>query len=379
MGLKRKNKKMSGFKKFTLIYTLILCVFGVYALVYVNNALIDYEKGDIDNYLKTLLSDIKNSAKKNNIEKYLKLSNIDSDYEEKSDLVKGYKELLTTSKLSYKETDEKNIFDLYAGNKLFATVSLDDSIVEHKLGLLTYNKWNIKNITSYNENGLYSYDIYLSNDYSLFINGEEAREDDLEENTPIEEYKEVALLVTMPTIKHYTISGLTIKPDIKILDKDGNIVNYKIDENNKINVNSFYKTDNINDAMNRLDNNIDPLEFAKVWSLFLTAEYDNEAGKGLYRLTPNLIEGTQMYTKAYNWATQVDIAFTSIHQLEKEIFTNEKTSNFTVYNENAFSVEVYLEKNMIVNAQKKVDILHEMIYFVYYDGAYRVINMKSVA
>jgi hypothetical protein len=86
-----------------------------------------------------------------------------------------------------------------------------------------------------------------------------------------------------------------------------------------------------------------------------------------------------MYQKAYNWATQVDVTFTSIHTLDKETFTNPKVSNFTIYNENAFSAEVYLEKNMtLIDRQKRQIVLHEMIYFVYYDGAYRVMHMQSV-
>ena len=86
-----------------------------------------------------------------------------------------------------------------------------------------------------------------------------------------------------------------------------------------------------------------------------------------------------MYQRAYSWATNVDITFTSIHTLDKDTFTNTKVSNWTVYNENAFSVEVYLEKNMtLIDGQKKKDVLHDIFYYVYYDGAYRLVHMKSV-
>ena len=123
----------------------------------------------------------------------------------------------------------------------------------------------------------------------------------------------------------------------------------------------------------------DPIKFAENWSLFMTADLDGPRW-GFYTLTPNLIEGTQMYNKAYSWATLVDIQFTSIHTLDKEPFTNEKISNITIYNENAFSVEVYLEKNMTLNdGQKRVDKLHDIYSYVYYDGAYRLMAMKSVS
>ena len=99
---------------------------------------------------------------------------------------------------------------------------------------------------------------------------------------------------------------------------------------------------------------------------------------GFYTLTPNLIEGTAIYQRAYNWATQVDITFTSFHTLDKDTFTDIKVDNYIVYNEHAFSVDVYLKKHMTLNdGQKRTDVMNDRFYYAYYDGAYRLINMKS--
>ena len=73
-----------------------------------------------------------------------------------------------------------------------------------------------------------------------------------------------------------------------------------------------------------------------------------------------------------------DITFVSSHRLKNPIFTNEEVKNFIIYNDNAFSCEVYLEKNMIVSGKDKVDIMHDRLYFIYYEDGYKLVNMESI-
>lgn len=377
MGIKRKIKKMSLYKKSLIVFTLLLLILAEVALIYVSNTLKDYENGDIDNYMNSLIKDMQKSAKRGDIEKYFELADVKSDYEKKSSLEKGYQELFKESKLSYKKTDDKTKYEIYADDLLIATVTLDDSKVVRRLGLLTYTNYEVESIENYNQDGLYELDFYLMDNYKLYINDVEVKESDLVESSKIEEYKEVYDLVDLPKLNHYKVSKLTYKPEIVIKDTDGKEINYEI-KDGKYYATDFYNTDESDKALAKLSHEYDPLVFAKNWSLFLTADLPG-IRYGLYTLTPNLIEGTQMYQRAYSWATNVDITFTSIHTLDKETFTNTKVSNWTVYNENAFSVEVYLEKNMtLIDGQKKKDVLHDIFYYVYYDEAYRLVHMKSV-
>ena len=180
----------------------------------------------------------------------------------------------------------------------------------------------------------------------------------------------------MPYENHYKITNLTKKPKIEVKN-NGTLVDV-INENGSYYATDYFTTDSKEEAFNKLTNkDFDPLEFAKNWSLFLTADLDGDKW-GLYKLTPNLIEGTAIYKRAYSWATNVDITFTSLHSLDADTFTNIKVGNYTVYNDIAFAVDIYLEKNMtLVNGEKRKDILNDRFYFVYYDGAYRLISMKS--
>jgi hypothetical protein len=268
---------------------------------------------------------------------------------------------------------------LYADDLLIGTVKLDGSKEEKRLGLLTFNVWEIDEMQSYNDEGLYSFDFYLNSDYKLYINNNLVKSDDLVGAEKIEGLEDAYDYVELPKLNHYKISGLTSKPEIVIKDKSDKKIDAQV-KDNAYYANDFYYTDSLEDAYKKLANkDYDPIKFAENWSKFLTADLDGNRW-GLYTLTPNLIEGTTMYKRAYSWATQIDIQFTSIHTLDKEPFTNEKTSNITVYNDKAFSVEVYLEKHMTLNdGQKKTDTLHDIFYYVFYEDAYRLISMKSVA
>ena len=131
--------------------------------------------------------------------------------------------------------------------------------------------------------------------------------------------------------------------------------------------------------MKKLNHEFDTLAFAEMWSKYLTRDLTG-SWHGLYQVTPHLIEGTSMYKQAYGWAHNVDITFVSNHYLATPAFTNEKVSNFTVYNKDMFSVEVYLEKNMVLtrSGSKRVDVMHDILYFAYHDGAYRLSKIQSV-
>ena len=371
---KRRKKKMSLYKKSLTVFALILLILSEAALIYVSTSLKEYENGNIDNYMSFLIKDMKKSANNKNIQKYLSYNNIESIYEKTPSFEEGYKQLFNESKITYKESD-KNTYGIYADENIIASVTLN-SKPTHRLGLLSYNKYDISKIETYSKNGIYDVEVYVNSNYDLYINDVKVSEDDLVSKEEIKEYSEAYDKISLPYQNHYKITNLTKKPKITVKDKE-NSVNVT-NENSTYYALDYFNTNDSEKAFEKLTNkNFDPLEFAKKWSLFLTADLGGER-YGLYELTPNLIEGTSIYKRAYNWATQVDITFTSLHSLDKETFTNIKVDNYVVYNELAFSVDIYLEKNMtLINGEKRVDVINDTFYFAYYDGAYRLISMKA--
>ncbi len=371
---KRKNK-MTGYKKSLLIWFLLLLIASEACLIYVSTTLKMYEKGNIEGYMTSLIKDMKTASKVGNINKYLSYNKVESKYEKNSSFEEGYKELFNESKLSYKKNDKESTYDIYADDTMIASVTLDSKKVR-RLGILSFEEYSIKEIETYSKNGIYNIDVYVNSNYDLYINDIKVSDDDLLSKEEIKEYSEVYDKVDLPYENHYKITNLTKKPKIKVMS--GNDEIKVTNEKSTYYGVSYFKTDDKDAAFAKLTNkDYDPLTFAKNWSLFLTADLPGER-YGLYTLTPNLVEGTALYKRAYSWATNVDITFTSMHTLDKDTFTNVKMNGFTVYNENAFSVDIYLEKNMtLVNGEKRVDTLNDTFYYAYIDGAYRLITMKS--
>ena len=373
--MSKRKKKMTGYKKSLLIWFLLLLIASEACLIYVSTTLKMYEKGNIEGYMTSLIKDMKTASKVGNINKYLSYNKVESKYEKNSSFEEGYKELFNESKLSYKKNDKENTYDIYADDTMIASVTLDSKKVR-RLGILSFEEYSIKEIETYSKNGIYNIDVYVNSYYDLYINDVKVSDDDLLSKEEIKEYSEVYNKVDLPYENHYKITNLTKKPKIKVMNGN-NEVKVTNEKSNYYGV-TYFKTDDKDAAFEKLTNkDYDPLTFAKNWSLFLTADLPGER-YGLYTLTPNLVEGTALYKRAYSWATNVDITFTSMHTLDKDTFTNVKMNGFTVYNENAFSVDIYLEKNMtLVNGEKRVDTLNDTFYYAYIDGAYRLITMKS--
>lgn len=373
--MSKRKKKMTGYKKSLLIWFLLLLIASEACLIYVSTTLKMYEKGNIEGYMTSLIKDMKTASKVGNINKYLSYNKVESKYEKASSFEDGYKELFNESKLSYKKNDKENTYDIYADDTMVASVTLDSKKVR-RLGILSFEEYSIKEIETYSKNGIYNIDVYVNSNYDLYINDIKVSDDDLLSKEEIKEYSEVYDKVDLPYENHYKITNLTKKPKIKVMNGN-NEVKVTNEKSNYYGV-TYFKTDDKDAAFENLTNkDYDPLTFAKNWSLFLTADLPGER-YGLYTLTPNLVEGTALYKRAYSWATNVDITFTSMHTLDKDTFTNVKMNGFTVYNENAFSVDIYLEKNMtLVNGEKRVDTLNDTFYYAYIDGAYRLITMKS--
>lgn len=373
--MSKRKKKMTGYKKSLLIWFLLLLIASEACLIYVSTTLKMYEKGNIEGYMTSLIKDMKTASKVGNINKYLSYNKVESKYEKASSFKDGYKELFNESKLSYKKNDKENTYDIYADDTMIASVTLDSKKVR-RLGILSFEEYSIKEIETYSKNGIYNIDVYVNSNYDLYINDIKVNDEDLVSKEEIKEYSEVYDKVDLPYENHYKITNLTKKPKIKVMS--GNDEIKVTNEKSTYYGVSYFKTDDKDAAFAKLTNkDYDPLTFAKNWSLFLTADLPGER-YGLYTLTPNLVEGTALYKRAYSWATNVDITFTSMHTLDKETFTNVKMNGFTVYNENAFSVDIYLEKNMtLVNGEKRVDTLNDTFYYAYIDGAYRLITMKS--
>lgn len=377
---KKAKKPLSLYKKALLIYTGIIVFLIIALLIYVSLCLKEYEKYDIGNFIKHSVADLSNKDlvniiddKKLTISKYDKITN-------KKDVIKAIdKSLEDSKKITYKLSDEskddkKPIYDVYYNEKLILTMKLANKGNIQKIKLLNYTKWEVVEIKSHIEQGLYTVSANLPESYKLYVNGKEVTDKSESEN------KTLALFSQFTEIKKYSkydITGLIQKPSVKVVDDKGNNVK-TVTKDGVITIEeTYFKTDNNDEAQAKLVEPFDVLSFAEKYSLFLTNDLSGSY-HGFSQLRTYVIEGTDMYKRIYDWAHGIDITFTSRHTLKNPIFTNEKLSNFVIYSDKAFSVDVTLEKNMKVKGEDRVMKMNDRLSFVYYDGGWKLISMESI-
>ena len=380
----KKEKTKSKFKKFLSIYVIVLIILMLAFLAYVADSLTKYEKNQIENYMNDVVATLGKSSKK--IGKYIDTSNLKiSEFEKKNASInEGLKYIANNQKITYKLSkestqEEKPIYDIYADDENILQITLDGTNKKTRLGLLTFNEWEIDKVEVKREEGLYVCNIIVPNNYTVYVNDKKLSSEQIESSNQDEGLAEISKYTQIPYTVKYKITNLLKKPDIKIVDDtiEGNTATKSLD---------YVKVESEQELKEKIKGEVDILKIAKDWSLYLT---DDLTGRlhGYYSIKQYLIEDSQIDKFAYKWATGEDITFISNHSLFNPAFEDEKLSDFEIYNENAFSCKVYLKKNMRIGLGKKVeDIMHEKMYFVYYDDTedgqdnptWKLVNMQSV-
>ncbi len=373
-----KDKKI--FKKFLIIYFSIIGILCGLFIYYVIDSLVLYENSEVDKYVANLVIDISHNAKRNKIDKYIDVANMNvSNFEDTNNTVsEAYANVFKTKEITYKLVEspikEKPEYIVYAdGDELF-TIRLKSNGDIHRMGLLTFPDWQIDKIIFSENRGVYYYDIYALDTYKVLVNGKEVNKELGVKSELDKELSELSKFAELPATVMYKISNLTSEPEIQVFD--GNKEIDLVKNNRTIEAYELFTTNDVEELNSKLADDIDIIAMGEMWSKFLT---DDLSGTyhGYSTIKNYLIEGTELWDMAYAWSHGVDITFVSNHTLVG--FDNERVSNCVVYNKNAFSCDVYLEKNMRLRSGKaKQDIMNDKFYFVYTDNVWKLVSMKAI-
>lgn len=369
--IKRKWRRLSLFKKSLIIYMSIFLVLSVVFLGNVYGVLKKYDNSPAENFLQNALKDGKIASNSN-----VKLDK--NKYEtSKLNSSKALDKYLKKNDIKVKKVlDEKNTYNLVLDKDVIGTVKLDLVSSKRKLAILTVNEWQISSVDIKLDNGLYWYKVNIPSNYEFYINNKKVSADDIKSSGDVAGLDKITKYIEIEKSNYYEMKNFYEVPEIIIKDENGKKVDYKIN-NNEINLNREFKTfDSIEELNKNLTKEMDVMKLAENWSLFLTDDLHG-AWHGLSQLTPYLIEDSDMYNLAYNWAHNVDITFVSAHSLKNPVFTGEKIKDCIMYSKDAFSCDVYLEKNMTVSGKEKKDILHDRMYFIYKEG-WKLVDMVSI-
>ena len=377
MGSRRskRNRKLN-FLKFLRTYAIFLFILMLIFLGYVIHSLKTYENLQIDNYL--------NNTVKKDIFKYFDVKDLNVGKFESKDVNKkdAINKLLENSEVTYKLDSESMdlnnpVYDILVNNESVFKITLHGEKKITKLAILTIQDWKVEKVELMKKDSLYECNIEVPSNYNVYVNDVKATEDEKTKGELDEGLQQLAMYAEIPYMINYTIPGLLKEPKVKIQDENGKDVEFKKDGNTyKVEL-EFEEIEDEKTALTKINGSIDVLKFAKDWSLYLSNDLEGRTN-GFYTINKYLIKDSYMWNYAYKWATNVDITFISSHVLDNPAFTNTKVSNFKIYNKNAFSCDVYLEKNMILKGNSKLtDKMSERMYFAYYNGEWKLVNMQS--
>ncbi len=212
----------------------------------------------------------------------------------------------------------------------------------------------------------YDYTVTLPDNFVMTVNGRSGA-DYLAETKDNRRYQYVEEYVDMPGIVTYKIQEALGEPEILIYDNLGRQIACEFEDY------TFERREQtaLDSIPEETAAQIDVLEVAKMWSLFMTDDL-NGSQNGFGTIKEYLLKDSYLYQTAYKWATGIDITFMFGHTLENPPFTEEKVTNFISYGETVFSCDIYFIKHMRDRSNRNgeeaiTDILNSTFYFMYYD------------
>ncbi len=419
-----KKRRPRPFRRTYLMILTVLLAFSACVLIYVHIALKDYEASQPENILTAQIEKLRDPESEDSFEDILSLEKMRSEWGASEEEIAQFKQDFLSGDVSFQEEHSgvdsvKKTFSILSNGCKVGTASLNHEGQETRLLIFTLDRWSVEKmeITGYEftltapasvivksngtvlqgtiRDGTASYDVrsltplnveigdILGNsvpydqgnlptftDYqvtipaSYTICGAEPVSIEAASLQPIEELKYVKeYCPDVPDAATYILRLLSSQPDFRILDSDGNDVDFTVENRQVTLVGDFAGQDSLS-----LSVDIDPLAVAKLWSLFMTNDLTG-ANHGYGQLSPYLIKGSYLQDVAWQWASGIDITFTSTHTLKEPPFQVETASNYVVYSENCFSCDIRLEKKLVLTrtGEEVNDIINSTFYFVNYD------------
>lgn len=419
-----KHKRFLG-RKF-LIYLGVLLVLAIAALLYVYHVLSWYESSQPENVAQSYLQKMQKAAEKEQLDTLASLDGVDADAlsQYMTSLAGGDVSCQASKDAAY---DEKSlVFETLCNGYKMGEIRLTYMGQKTQLGIFTADLWEVSSckVTPYRfemelpvtlkvtENGAavngtlsedgqtvkyalsssvlpnltltdlfgntapYGLELYESgslseypvisvpSNYTVKNNGEAvplsaAVLTELKEYQYLYEYN-----ADIPKKATYLLCTLSGTVDVSVYDNLGSRVDIS-DQKGEVSIVSQVTTDTMPAI---IQNAPDPLEVAKLWNLFMTRDLTGER-YGFYKLAEHLIDDSYLRDVAWKWATGVDITFTSSHTLRNPPFQVAEVTNFAAYGDKAFSCDVLLEKDLLLQRGGTVvsDKMHSTFYFVYYD------------
>ncbi len=360
----KKKVKIHFFRIFMILWVLALVGFGFYANNYVRATLEEWEANTPSEIVTGALDNITDDQIKS-------LFNF-TDKVDEGDQVGNIRRIFTEKQYTIKKESGSDSYGIFKGEQQLCTVVLNKVRSVSKIGVINYGIYELTGIEPCGEKELYSLEVYAPSYCQIYMSGQLMTPDSSVSPTI---FSDAGNYVTIPSDDTYIFRYLTKEPELKIMRGEEEVP-YEIDEENKVVLPGIAQHF---DTLEAAGCDFDIMGFAKIWSKFMT---DDLTGwnNGFNTVGAYLIEGSEEYLYAWNWATDVDITFVSGHTLNNPPFTEETVSNVIKYGEDLICADVHLVKHMHITRTNvnHDDVMDSTICLIRYNGGWKVINQRGI-
>ena len=407
-----------------LIYTAVILVLCIAAVVYIHGLLVRYEASQPERKVEEHIAAIKKAAEEGNVESVISFEEFKAESDDVYNKeIQRLEAKLKSEEITYADrySATGRSYDIKCGTETVCRVDLSsiESERETKLIVFNFEKWevtstkaavisgeiemsssltltiqgekvegkpsNTKGFTVYDFQRVttpeiivsdlagdttvydpskkimtYGYKVMIPSTYKLTANGKEI-DSDSALRAETDDFRDIeAYCDTVPADLTYDMVFLSNDVKFEITDQTGKKLDYEM-KNRCIEL-ELQPTGAA--VPEDIAAQIDVLDAAHKWSLFMTNDLIGQTN-GYYKMEEYLIKDSYLAEKAYKWATGIDITFTSIHTLDNPAFKNEVVTDYVRYSDKCFSCLIKFEKPMHLNSGKTVvDSMNSTFYFV---------------
>ena len=365
---KTKSKFWFGYR----IYVGVLALLFVVMCIAVWNTMKKYEAAQPEKYVDKVVQKIEDG----NFEDVTYTSGADNKFEPNLDYKKEFESLVAGKELDFKISADsydslKPKYDILIGEEKVATVNLKSVKEYKKMAILVLSEWEVDSIVPVVKAGNYEIEITLPMNYEAEINGIKLTDEELSGNAvEMEGFDYVKEYVEAPKTVTYVVKGLANVPELKV---NGEVIaSDKLTvKGNKYSYTADYKAQEIPAELRDY-----VLNAAKKYSNYFSR--DLEGCRESTAPIADIFPAGSYYIQMAEKYRQEDMWMYSAHSAP--VFTNEKVSNYIVYSEDCFSVEVAFDKTMVLtlNGNERLDQNNQVYYYVKIDGKWLIADMHNI-
>lgn len=204
-------------------------------------------------------------------------------------------------------------------------------------------------------------EITVPDNFGIKINGSDP--DVTGVKSDIKAYADVKDYIKTPQAVTYTLENQYGPVKVQVTDNRGEEKTYYASKNI-----SILEQTGSNEIPSFAKGAVNPLEYAKQWSYFMTDDVKGEQ-HGYQTIIQKIYRGSYLAKVAYKWAVGEDILLIGMHTFDNPPFSKESVTNYVAYGDNAFSCDIYFVKSFTVrsNGTHRDDVFSNRLYFVYAD------------